>query len=368
MKMLYISSIPLPSPYANRLQVVKMSEAFAKHCDFTLCISGIKGKREDVYRYYHVTAPFRILELGRAPRHLRTLVYGVKMLRIIFREKPDVIFVREAPLAIILSLVFSPVVFEMHDFPEKRLWLHKILLKRVARIVSTNRWKAEQITSVFGIPAEKILYVPNGVDLAEFNVAFSTKEARERLGLPTDVTLVVYTGQLFSWKGGDILLAATKFLPDTFRTYFIGGTKEDQQKVASVVPDYDRKKALILPHQPHDLIPVYLRAADVLVVPNTAREEISKFHTSPIKLFEYLASKKPIVCSDIPSLREIVSEKEVLFFSPDDPKDLAKKIETTVANPENAARQVEQGYKRVQGYTWDARANAILSFLRKSGL
>jgi len=368
MKMLYISSVPLPSPYANRLQVVKMSEAFSKLCDFTLCISGIKGSAADVFKYYHVTKPFDIRELGRAPKYLRSVVYTWKAIRIVWKEKPDVIFVREAPLAFALSFFFKPIVFEMHDFPEHRMWLHRILFSRVAFVISTNRWKAERLTEVFGVPAERLMYVPNGVDLSEFAVTQSPREAREKLGLPQNATIVLYSGQLFSWKGGDVLLSATKYLPNGISVYFVGGTEDDRKKVAETFPGYDKTKVTILPHQPHDLIPLYLRAADVLIVPNTAREDISKFYTSPIKLFEYLASKKPIVCSDIPSLREIISEEEVMFFTPDDPRDLARAIETTIARIDDAARRIEKGFEKVRGYTWDSRAEAVLSFLRKNGL
>lgn len=363
MKMLYISSIPLPSRYANRLQVVKMSEAFARKCDFTLCVSGIQGDTQSVFDYYHVLRPFRIIQLGRAPRFGRTIVLSLRALRVIRRERPDVLFIREAPLAFILSFFRLPIVFEVHDFPEQRLWLHRFLFAHVTLIVSTNRWKAERLEQGFGIHQEKVMWVPNGVDGTEFGV-LTREEARSRLNLPLHQKIVMYTGQLFSWKGGDVLYEASRFLKE-FRVLFVGGTEQDQRKILELHGE-SVENVTLLPHQPHHMIATYLSAADVLVVPNTAREEISRFSTSPLKLFEYLASKRPVVCSDIPSMREIVDERDVWFFAPDDPRSLAMMIKRVVADPSLAEQKVRHGYETVSRYTWDMRARSICLFIKET--
>jgi glycosyltransferase involved in cell wall biosynthesis len=54
---------------------------------------------------------------------------------------------------------------------------------------------------------------------------------------------------------------------------------------------------------------MWQKAADALVLPNTAKEDISKYYTSPMKLFEYMASRRPIVATNIPSITEIINEE-----------------------------------------------------------
>jgi glycosyltransferase involved in cell wall biosynthesis len=119
-----------------------------------------------------------------------------------------------------------------------------------------------------------------------------------------------------------------------------------------------------VPHKPHEQMPLYMRAADVLVLPNTAKEEASRLETSPVKLFEYLASGRPIVASDLPSLREVVSEKEVAFFKPDDAEDLARAVGETLQDAAGTAKRVAAASELAKKHSWEARAQAITAFIK----
>ena len=103
-------------------------------------------------------------------------------------------------------------------------------------------------------------------------------------------------------------------------------------------------------------------AADVLVLPNSGKEEISARFTSPLKLFPYMASKKPIIIADLPSTREILSEREAYFFRADDAADLARAIEQALSDPEAGARAA-RAYEKVLHYSWAARAKNVLENL-----
>ena len=110
-------------------------------------------------------------------------------------------------------------------------------------------------------------------------------------------------------------------------------------------------------------MPLSLKSADVLVLPNSNREKLSRAYTSPMKLFEYMASGRPIVASDVPSLREILDETNCYFFTPDDPESLAQVVITTINNPE-AQKKADKARKDVEKYSWDKRAVAIMEFMR----
>ena len=89
---------------------------------------------------------------------------------------------------------------------------------------------------------------------------------------------------------------------------------------------------------------------------------MSEKHTSPLKLFEYMASGRPIVASDLLSLREILTEQEAIFFKPDDPLDLALKIKEILVNQSLAEQISQNAREKVQNYTWQNRAHRALIF------
>ena len=82
-----------------------------------------------------------------------------------------------------------------------------------------------------------------------------------------------------------------------------------------------------------------------------------------MKLFGYMASGVPIVASDLPSLREIVDESLVYFFTPDDPQNLAKVITSLFAHYPDACAKALKTFSIAKEYSWDTRAQNIISFL-----
>ena len=128
------------------------------------------------------------------------------------------------------------------------------------------------------------------------------------------------------------------------------------------VHDRSLPRITFVPHQPLDKIPLYQKAADVLVLPNTAKEEASRVETSPVKLFEYLASSRPIVASDIPSIRDIVSEREVFFAQPDDGESFARVIVEALSGDPDRSRAA---LSLAENSSWEERAKNIDALMRR---
>jgi glycosyltransferase involved in cell wall biosynthesis len=97
----------------------------------------------------------------------------------------------------------------------------------------------------------------------------------------------------------------------------------------------------------------------VLVLPNPP-SAISREFTSPLKLFEYMASGRPIVASDLPAMREVLRhEHNALLFEPGNAPALTAAIRRIKEDPDLGARMARQAYADVHAYTWDARAAAL---------
>ena len=83
-----------------------------------------------------------------------------------------------------------------------------------------------------------------------------------------------------------------------------------------------------------------------------------------MKLFEYMASKRPIIASEIPSITEILNEKNAILIPPDNPKILTDTI-VKVCNDsvlERLESIANTAYSGVQEHSWQKRAHRILSF------
>ena len=142
---------------------------------------------------------------------------------------------------------------------------------------------------------------------------------------------------------------------------FVGGMPQD-------IENFKKKAAglssvLILGQRPYGEIPFFLKAADVLILPNSAREEISRLYTSPLKLFEYMASDRPIIASDLPSIREILNPNNALLVTPDNPELLAEKIRIILSDENLQYSLSAQALELVQNYTWQKRAERIRAYI-----
>src|SRR3989338_4727355 len=213
----------------------------------------------------------------------------------------------------------------------------------------------------------KIQVAPDGADPAQFNISISKEEARKRLGWPPDKKIVMYVGHLYDWKGAPLLLeVARKFQVSSFKFQvlfvFVGGTEYDLEKF--------RKKAegsnnvLILGQKPHKDIPVYLKSADILILPNSAEEEISKSYTSPLKMFEYMASKRPIVATNLPSIREVLNDANAVLMEANSTDKLVLGTLKLLNDPAICDRLAAKAFEDVQQYTWQNRAKKIIDFVK----
>ena len=140
-----------------------------------------------------------------------------------------------------------------------------------------------------------MIILPDGVDLKLFNNNISKIYARKVLGLPLKKKIIIYSGRLSEWKGIYTLIESVKFLSDDVIVMLVGGFEGETDIVQKYLNKNNlTKKVKLCGHQDHQKIPVYLKAADILALPNSGKTEMSRCYTSPLKLFEYMASQRPI--------------------------------------------------------------------------
>ena len=85
---------------------------------------------------------------------------------------------------------------------------------------------------------------------------------------------------------------------------------------------------------------------------------------SPIKIFEYMASKTPIIATDAGRMGEICNNNECLLSNPDDPIDLSKKIDYLISNEKLRTKLQQNAYTKVKNFTYKKRCKAIINFIK----
>ncbi|MEK7180168.1 MAG: glycosyltransferase [Patescibacteria group bacterium] len=382
-KIIYFTSTRFPTEKAHGLATVKICSAFVNHgyeVDVIAPRLWIKDT-DDTFSYYNVKNNFRIFKipcidfvsfgiLAKPAFILQSFTFSfLATLFIIIKYRRElhniIIFSHDYIPLYFVSFFPVRVFYDIHHFPGNNFMYQRVMKKSFGFAVQT-KWKIKELAEKFGILSKRIIYWPNGTDVMEFHIEKPKIEVRKELGIPLDKKIVMYTGQLFGWKGVDSLLQSVSILsPDTL-VYLVGGAKEDVDRCKKEIPEANDKRVFFVPFQPHAKIPLWLNSADVLVLPNTGRQKVSLYYTSPMKLFEYMASGVPIVASRIPSIEEIVTEAEVFFVEADNAKSFAEGIKKAVTESEEAQKRAERAYVKVLQFTWNRRAEEIVSFMERT--
>ena len=381
MKIIYIANARIPTEKAHGLQIMKMCEAFSSSgIDLELVLPTRLNTKEfkkiDTFDYYRVKENFKITTLKTFdPIFLINRPFGIYikfqflffilgLLPYLFfkKNKQDYIFyLRDEQLLPLVQFFSKKVIWEAHNLPQNKKHYLKYWRKCYKIIAITNGLKDELIAN--GLLGDKILVAPDAVDLDQFlDIKESKEELRKKLNLPINKNIIVYTGHLYKWKGVQTLAEASSFLTDHELVVIIGGTDKDILDFKN--KNKDLRNILIIGHLPQYLIPSYLKAADVLVLPNSAKSTISSTYTSPLKLFEYMASQRPIIASDLPSIREILNNGNSVLVEPDNSKKMAENIMLILQNSLLSDKISKQSYNDVQKYSWSKRANSIVNFIK----
>ncbi|MEA3398224.1 MAG: glycosyltransferase family 4 protein [Patescibacteria group bacterium] len=374
MKLLYITNARIPTEKAHGYQICKMCEEFS---NLGHEVELILPKRENfiketAFDFYGIKNNFKITYLksfdfikldkiigGRMACYLQELVFLLKLF-FVKLNKEAIIYTRSAEIAWLFKIKNYKTIFEMHYWPESKEKIFKRMIRKIDEfVVITDILKEKLLKN--DIKEKDIIVSPDGVDIDRFDINISKDDARAKINLLKDKNIIMYVGHLYGWKGAHILAESAKEFDNNTIFVFVGGTDGDIEKFKQ---KYQRDNIIIAGRKKHEEVPVYMKAADILVLPNTKAKKISSHYTSPLKMFEYMASGRPIIASDLPSIREVLDNYNAIFFDPGKPIDLAKKINYILNNPDKAGVLVENSLEKIKQHSWTKRAEKIKEFIK----
>lgn len=343
MKLYYLTPLTFPSRYVNRVQVMKMTAAFARMADVTLVVANLSVPIEQIYAEYGVTTPFDVKEVGLATTWPRSVWQAWRLRRVVNATGQGALFyARDVLMTLWLSFFSrrftSRYFFELHTLTRFPVWVYRRVLTRARGIITTNERKKEDIMRLFGIEYDRIFVRGNGVDIKEFDALPAKKEARLELGISISKPLVVYAGTRAEYYGARVIEEAQKLLTEEAEIRVISGEA--------------RAKALL-----------YMAAADIVIAPYLSANEHFRLYMSPMKVKEYMASGRPMIVSDLPAVREIVDESAAWLVESGNAHMLADAIRFVIAHPQEAQERAHHARALAEQMTWDTRAEDIIHFM-----
>jgi len=381
MKILYLADIRFPMERANGIQTIETAHALARcGVEVDVVVRRTDGRSDEACLEFFGLAPHPGLRLRRVSVPFGKWSYFGAALRLLLRARGqwDFVYTRDLVLAdLALRLRTLPLIYEAHTvsavFAEERARLYGAdrapSTAKLSRLDKRERRVCRDAAGVVTITGALLKalgerhariapsrVVPDGSRLPKELPAFEGPHSPPR---------VYYIGQLYPWKGVDVLVEAMRHVNDA-ELVIVGGLPPE--------PDLDRLKSLASSLSLEDRVrfrgfvpppelPVESANADLFVIP-LLDSTTARLFTSPLKLFEAIASGRPVVASDLPSIREILTHEEnALLVPPGDARALAAAIERLLRDPAFSARLAARAFEDAKAYSWDRRAETISSLL-----
>jgi glycosyltransferase involved in cell wall biosynthesis len=212
-----------------------------------------------------------------------------------------------------------------------------------------------------GVPEQRTVVCPTGVDAEQFGPQVSGEAVRQQLHL-VDELVVGWIGSFRSFHGLDGLLesfAALTRTVDAAKLLLVGGGPE-AASVHDAVRRFGLDDTVVFAGEvAHGDMPRYLAAMDVAVV-NAPKGEA--FHYSPQKLREYMAAQLAVVAPDIGDVSHLARDgQEALLFEAGDTSELSSRLLLLATDPALRARIARAGRDRVLATgTWDAQLDHLV--------
>ena len=375
MKILYISKSIIPSRTANSIHVMKMCQAFADNGhEVVLLAPDVKNHYEkdieDIYEYYGTRKNFNIKKLYHPNQKFGAFLYTLAIFfYLLINKKFDLVYGRFLHGVYLATWLNNKVIYESHaptfDKKNHRLIVFKKLIKSkyFKKMVVISRALKNMYLEKKYLSNTKIQIAHDGADEV---VNFVRKI--ELLGHKENLK-VGYVGHLYKGKGMEVIAALANKLDDDIEIHIIGGLEKDIKFWKSKI---NSKNIFFYGFIPHKEVSSYINALDVCLLPNqkivlahgseSSKEfmNISDF-TSPLKLFEYMSHRKPIIASDLPVIREVLNEKNSILLKCDD-IDLWINSIKNLKNLKNRDLIANQALSDFYNYSWKNRALLVLKF------
>lgn len=311
------------------------------------------------------------------------LLFTARSIRRALADRPDFIYQRYSRFnwtGVVLKLIArAPLVLEFngsevwvsrHWDPVGLIWLlerfERLNLKAADLIVVVSAAERASLLAR-GIPAAKVLINPNGARPDVFRPGCGGNQIRRALGIE-DKVVVGFLGTFGPWHGAEVLAEAATLIEAPNCHFLFIGDGDARAATEAIIRAAGRNHvATFVGRIPHEQVPAYLDACDILVSPHLPLAGGREFFGSPTKLFEYMAMSRAVIASRIGQMAEIICDGENgLLVEPGDARALSSAIGLLASDEALRARLGRAARRTIcERFTWRHNAERVFSALER---
>jgi glycosyltransferase involved in cell wall biosynthesis len=357
MRIAYLSDSTIPSRKANGIQVMNMCQAFANAGHDVTLFARPGDPSQDHFDFYGVAPIFEIVKTSAlGPRRVRDWVYAGLTAREFNRRAPfDLIYGRSLPALAITARRNIPFIYEAHQpasltgrAVERLLFCRDNLVRCVFISEGLRTAYFERYAQLRRV---ETLVAHDGTTVS------STQSNQTLINADSTRLRVGYCGSLYSGRGIEIICALAGEMPD-LDFHICGGSSDEVNRCRAMAADC--RNITFHGFLPPSQTRAWQTSMDVLLAPYQLSVPTVQW-MSPLKIFEYMASGKAIIASDLPALREVFADgHNSLLVSPNN---IPAWVEALKRFSDFNLRTVlgQQAFDDLcASYTWSLRAQVVL--------
>jgi glycogen synthase len=222
-----------------------------------------------------------------------------------------------------------------------------------AKVVAVSGWMKSEVISRFKTPPEKVVEIPNAVDVTKFERPVDAEFTRAKWSVQPGERLITAVGRLTAQKGFDDLIRAfpaiLKSVPES-RLLIVGdGYMKGELQTLAAAEKVGSRTTFAGFVSDSELVEA-MKSSDVVAVP-------SRFEPFGIITLEAMAAGVPVVVSRVGGLAETVEDGvDGLEVEPNDPPSIAEAIVRLLSDGTLAARLAAKGREKAKAYNWESSA------------
>ena len=348
-KIIYVSELNLPNNSAYSIHVMKMCEAFSK-LKYNVNLFTINAKNtKNIFNFYNIKYQFKISSIFKKKivlNFFQRLFFSIQIICSL-KDDDNILLSRSIIFAMIAAILKKNIILELHH---EITGFSKVIFQILKKLKLISNLKYvfihKNLANNYKIDPRKYIILDDAVCLEDFNFKKSK---------PLKKTCV-YVGSFYDGKGPEFIFKLAK-LNSSIDFHLFGNKLNYSNKLTNIKLKGFKK---------YKDIPKLLSKYDVALMPYLKKVkgkssiQLEKY-MSPLKMFDYMASKKIILASNLNIYKHILKDNfNSKLIETNDINKWGQTLNKIFKNLPKYKYLSKNAYNTVKQYTWEKRVNKII--------